>query len=332
MWGKFADWCGDLLQAAAAVGCSVENLICCSQGRGGILDILLESSQGPVPGVACLMAALYSSALQGPVVGSPCACCRSTGMLGKLHVRADAAGSCTDSSSSRPPGRLLCINHDTHCSAFSCAAPAAVAHCFLELLAMDMVSPHAMLCQGHSLCCRLQACGRGQQPEAVAGSCSAAPFGQAWRTDHSQQCCRACRDQGCTQRWDLLTKLAALHCHPDFQLELHCWGLHPAVHGIGLTFAAELLGVAHSLDAVCRWSIQAPACTTAEVDTWGWEPNHRCARRQSPALHEPATLIACQMMCLVTLRISSPRGDPVAYRQHYLFCLCRCIPPGALSI
>ena len=83
--------------------------------------------------------------------------------------------------------------------------------------------------------------------------------------------------------WDLLTKLAALHCHPDFQLELHCWGLHPAVHGIGLTFAAELLGVAHSLDAVCRWSIQAPACTTAEVDTWGWEPNHRCARRQSPA-------------------------------------------------
>ena len=42
------------------------------------------------------MAYLYSSALQGHVVGSLCACCPWTGMLGELHVQVDAAGECTD--------------------------------------------------------------------------------------------------------------------------------------------------------------------------------------------------------------------------------------------
>ena len=85
--------------------------------------------------------------------------------------------------------------------------------------------------------------------------------------------------------WDLLTKLVALHCHPDFQLELHCWGLHNAVYGVGRSFEAELLGVAQSLGAVCRWSIQAPACTTAEADPWGREHSHshRCVQWQTPA-------------------------------------------------
>ena len=133
--------------------------------------------------------------------------------------------------------------------------------------------------------------------------------------------------------WGLLTELAALHCQPTFQIVVNCWDLHTAVHSIGRSFTAELLGVIQSLDAVCRRSIQAPPCTTAEADRWGREHTHRCVRRHSTACMSvhPHRLSKCRTPCQSKECIPKRRSSS-RLAAFVSFILCRCIPLSALTI